>query len=348
MRQLGADIQTPLQPAPASERPTPAARRSKSSAKRNYARRSTPAADQQSRPGLSEFVSGWRQFDERAYRADPCPAPSLSSHIAILAIEKSLHHAWRAHPKSPLFEHSTASAAADRGSAAHALLFGEDRICVVDAEDYRTGAARTARDEARVQGRIPVLAKEFASIQAMIETAAIRFRYLHGGTFTCEQSACWQADGGGWRRARLDTLSPDRTLIVDYKTTEGPVDALSCERRIADMGLQIQAAAYVDAVETLHPELRGRVRFIFQWQEQKPPYALSPPIEMSEAFLCLGRAQWNAAGALWDQALRHDAFPAYGSQPFLACPPPWELSRWEERERMAMEWAVNLDARRSR
>ena len=44
------------------------------------------------------------------------------------------------------------------------------------------------------------------------------------------------------------------------------------------------------------PELTGRVRFIFQWQEQKPPYALSPPIEMSEAFMALGRAQWQAAG----------------------------------------------------
>jgi hypothetical protein len=72
-------------------------------------------------------------------------------------------------------------------------------------------------------------------------------------------------------------------LIVDYKTTEGAVDAHACERRIADMGLQIQAAAYIDAVETLSPELQGRVRFIFQWQEQKPPYALSSPIEMSEA-----------------------------------------------------------------
>ena len=120
-------------------------------------------------------------------------------------------------------------------------------------------------------------------------------------------------------------------MIVDYKTTEGAVDALSCERRVADMGLQIQAAAYVDAVENLHPELMGRVKFIFQWQEQKAPFALSPPIEMSEAFLSLGRAQWKAACYLWDKALLHAAFPGYSPHPYLACPPPWELSRWEER-----------------
>jgi hypothetical protein len=109
------------------------------------------------------------------------------------------------------------------------------------------------------------------------------------------------------------------------------VDALACERRIADMGLQIQAAAYVEAVEALHPDLMGRVKFIFQWQEQKPPHALSPPIEMSEGFMALGRAQWQAAGMLWDKALRHQAFPGYSNLLYSACPPAWELARWEER-----------------
>lgn len=288
------------------------------------------------RAEAEDIRPGWAPLSEHAYRADPCPTPSLSSHVAMLVVQKSLQHAWRAHPRSPIHEPGESSAAADRGSAAHALLFGEDRVTVIDAEDYRTGGARAARDAAREAGRIPLLARELGPIQSMIETAAVRFRYLHGGEFLCEQSALWRS-GAGWRRARLDTISPDHRLIVDYKTTEGPVDAHSCERRIADMGLQIQAAAYVEAVENLHPELAGRVRFIFQWQEQKPPHALSPPIEMSEAFLSLGRAQWQAAGRLWDQAILHDAFPAYGSAPFLACPPAWELSRWEERERLAFE-----------
>jgi hypothetical protein len=223
-------------------------------------------------------------------------------------------------------------AAADRGSAAHALLFGGRMIEPIDAEDYRTSAAREARELARAAGRIPLLKKEIDGLAAMIAPAKERFYDLHGGAFLCELAAVWRDPRShGWRRARLDTLGSSRSLIVDYKTTEGAVDALSCERRIADMGLQIQAAAYVEAVEALHPDLVGRVRFIFQWQEQKPPYALSPPIEMSEAFMSLGRAQWRAAGALWDAALRHNAFPGYSPHPYLACPPPWELSRWEER-----------------
>ena len=277
---------------------------------------------------------GWHELAEEDYHSDPCPQPSLSSHVAMTVISKSLMHAWRNHPKSPHFEPSVMGAAADRGSAAHALLFGGKAIEAIVADDFRTAAARDARDKARAAGRIPMLSKDIEGLTAMIEPARQRFTDLHGGAFLCEQSAVWRGDGeaAGWRRARIDTISTSRALIVDYKTTEGAVDALSCERRIADMGLQIQAAAYVDAVESLHPELIGRVKFIFQWQEQKAPHALSPPIEMSEAFLSLGRAQWKAAGYLWDKALQHRAFPGYSPYPYLACPPPWELSRWEERQ----------------
>ena len=294
-------------------------------------KRATPSRSPSTATGGGVIAAGWSDLDEDAYHGDPCPTPSLSSHVAIQVIQKSLLHAWRAHPRSPDFAPWSGSGAADRGSAAHALLFGGRQIRSITADDYRTSAARQARDEARTSGLIPVLEREVEALEAMAGLARPRFAELHGEPYLCEQSALWRAPGGGWRRARMDTLSASRCLIVDYKTTEAAVDAQACERRIADGGLHIQAAAYVDAVETLHPHLAGRVRFAFQWQEQKAPFALSPPIEMSEAFLSLGHAQWRAAGSLWDKALRHNAFPGYSSRPFLACPPPWELTRWEER-----------------
>ena len=293
----------------------------------------SPLATQARPPVVTE--PGWHELSEELYHSDPCPAPSLSSHVAMTIIGKSLMHAWRAHPKSPAFEPSVMGAAADRGSAAHALLFGGKAIEAIIADDFRTTAARETRDKARAAGRIPMLSKDIEGLKAMIGPARERFHELHGGAFLCEQTAVWRnptSPSSGWRRSRIDTLSTSRALIVDYKTTEAAVDAHSCERRIADMGLQIQAAAYVDAVESLHPELMGRVKFVFQWQEQKAPYTLSPPIEMSEAFLSLGRAQWKAACHLWDKALLHGAFPGYSPHPYLACPPPWELTRWEERQ----------------
>lgn len=302
--------------------------------RKNLAPRVDTLADPPPVPTLS-LRPGWHDLSEEDYHADPCPSPSLSSHAAMTIISESLMHAWRRHPRSPLFGARTLGAAADRGSAAHALLFGGKEVEAIDAEDFRTNAAREARDRARATGRIPLLAKDAYALAAMMAPARDRFADLHGGAFLAEQSALWCV-GEGWRRARIDSLSADRRLIVDYKTTEGAVDPLSCERRIADMGLQIQAAAYVEAVEALHPELMGRVRFIFQWQEQRAPYAMSPPMEMSEAFLSLGRAQWQAACHLWDKAIRHGAFPGFSSHAHLACPPPWELSRWEERIRQAL------------
>jgi hypothetical protein len=290
-----------------------------------------PASEPPPSAPAGPLTTGWHELSDESYHADPCPAPSLSSSLANKVINKSLMHAWRACPRSPVFEAMALGSAADRGSAAHAILFGGKAIEIIEADDWRTQVAREAREIARAKGRIPMLSKDVADLSGMIEPARQRFQDLHRGAFLCEQSAIWRSFPRGWRRARIDTVSTDRCLIVDYKTTEGLVDAVSCERRIADMGLQIQAAAYVEAVEMLHPELQGRVRFIFQWQEQKAPYALSPPIEMSEAFMALGRAQWQAACLLWDKALKHQAFPGYSAHRHFACPPAWELSRWEER-----------------
>ena len=291
------------------------------------------------------WETGWHDIPEADYHGDPCPTPSLSSHVAINVIAKSLAHAWRGHPRSPDFEPLTPTPAIERGRAAHALLFGGAELVFVTADDWRTAKAREARDDARREGKIALLEREQASLMTMSELAAARFDTLYNDAYQVEQTALWRAPGGGWRRSRLDSLSLDGRVIVDYKTTEGPVDAHSCERRISDQNLHIQAAAYVDAVEALHPGLAGRIRFFFQWQEQRAPFALSPPIEMSEAFLTLGREQWRAAGRLWDLAIKHNAFPAHSSSVFVACPPPWELSRWEERQVTELRTFLSTDDR---
>lgn len=334
----------PRKQTPPSERPTTARRsartRCTATTDATEGDRSAPSSPGGNRADARASIEpGWHALSEAAYHADPCPSPSLSSHIAMTIITRSLAHAWRAHPRSPLFAPQAITPAIERGRAAHALVLGGPKLSFIEADDWRSKKAREERDLARGEGRIAVLARERDDLETMAAMATARLFQLHERAFATEKSALWRAPGGGWRRARLDSVSKDRLLIVDYKTTEATVDAHACERRIADHALQIQAAAYVDAIERLHPQLRGRIRFIFQWQEQKPPFALSPPIEMSEAFMSLGREQWRAAERLWDQALRHRAFPAYSRMPHHACPPPWELTRWEERLSSHPDWA---------
>lgn len=275
---------------------------------------------------------GWHVISEDEYHADPCPNPSLSASCAKTVINKTLLHAWREHPKSPYKLKDRSAKKADRGTAAHAALLGGRGVACIEFDNYQTKAAKEARDNARAAGFVPILQSEFPYIEEMAEIAKPRFGDLHGGVFYCELTALWQATSKGWRRSRLDSISQNHKRIVDYKTTEAAVDAATCEKRIFSEGMHIQAAAYIEAVETLNPELMGRVEFWFQFQEQKPPFALSPPILMTEAGLELGRQQWERAGMLWDRAVKTNTFPAYTAEPHHACPPSWELTRWLERE----------------
>ena len=85
-----------------------------------------------------------------SYQRDPCPSPSLSSHIAHRLITQSPLHAWYAHPRlNPRYVEED-STAFDLGSCAHALLLeGEDSIAVIEADDWRTKVAKEARAKAR-------------------------------------------------------------------------------------------------------------------------------------------------------------------------------------------------------
>jgi len=282
--------------------------------------------------GMTADLVGWHEMDEATYHADPCPAPALSASCAKTIIEKSLFHAWHQHPKNPDAKPFKSSEAMEIGKAVHAAVFGGASVAIIPAKSYQSKAAKEAKAEAIASGMIPILETKFPRIKKMADIARPRFEGLYGGDYHAERVAIWRCPRtGGWRKAALDTSAKSAPIIVDFKTTEASVSDAACTRRVFDMGLHIQAAAYEEAMEQLNPEWAGRVRFLFQWQEQTEPFALSRPIEMGEAAMTLGREQWKTAGALWDAAIRHNEFPGYGTTPTEAAPPPWEFTRWEER-----------------
>ena len=104
------------------------------------------------------------------YHADKIASrPSLSASMAHLLCTSSPAHAWVAHPKlNPAFERHEEEKF-DVGTVAHALLLqGEDVAVVVDAPDWRTNAAKEERDAARAAGQIPLLAKHWDAVRAMV------------------------------------------------------------------------------------------------------------------------------------------------------------------------------------
>src|SRR5437879_7472654 len=127
-----------------------------------------------SEPGLYNLTS-------EEYQADPCPTASLSAGIVEILTRESPLHAWHAHPRLNPGYKEEVKTEFDIGQSAHALLFqGIDNMTVFDPAEYpnakgggvATGwtnkAIRTARDEARAQGRIPVLKEVSLAIRAMV------------------------------------------------------------------------------------------------------------------------------------------------------------------------------------
>jgi hypothetical protein len=279
---------------------------------------------------MTDRLIGWHDMDEATYHADPCPTPSLSATCAKLVIGKTLLHAWHTHPRNPKAEPFTPTLAMQMGKAVHAAVFGGAAIAVIEADSFRTKDAKQERDQAIAEGLIPMLAKDLPQIEAMADICRERFKNLYGGPYHAERVAIWKCPRtGGWRRAMLDTSAITAPIIVDLKTTGADIDDESCNRRIFNDGLHIQAAAYEEAMETLNPEWAGRVRFYFQWQEQNAPYAMSRPFEMDEAGMELGRQQWRAAGALWDAATQRGQYPGHPIEPTYASPPLYALTNWE-------------------
>src|SRR3989304_5411057 len=113
-----------------------------------------------------------------------------------------------------------------RGRPAHAyLLEGESGFAIIEAADWRTKAAKEARDAARAAGKIPLLADRWGDVHGMALAAQRQLdapddtpRPLAGGK--PEQTLIWQEDGL-WCRARLGRRHDGLRGIAGYKTTAG-------------------------------------------------------------------------------------------------------------------------------
>jgi hypothetical protein len=264
------------------------------------------------------------------YHADPAPAPSLSSSIANILLDQSPLHAWLAHPKlNPNYVREVDSRF-DLGSAAHLMLLErrEDRIVIVDADDWRTNKAKEQRDDAHLQGKYAILRRHYDDIVIMCRKAR---EFLAGTELTdmldtgaAEQTVVWQEDDF-WYRCRPDLLSADHRVVLDYKST----DSASHEafaKQIGRMGYDLQAEFYtrgLTAVTGIEPV------FVFLAQEITPPYACSISA-LSNAYRAVGQAKVKRAMSIWRGCLTGDLWPAYTCQLLYAEPKPWDMTLTEE------------------
>lgn len=292
---------------------------------------------------MTAIERGFGTMDAATYHADPCPTPSLSSHIAHILLSQSPRHAWTEHPKLNPGYAPTHRRQFDLGTAAHAyLLEGEsgDGMVIIDAADYRTNKAQEQRDAAYAEGKTPILLGDWDDVKSMAAAARTQLgRHpqpvpLLGGQ--PEQTLVWQ-EGNIWCRARLDYLHDSRLFIDDYKSTSGNAHPDAWIRSaLFGSGYDLQAAFYLRGIKVLFG-IDATFRFVPQ--ETYPPYALSV-VGLGPDVLTLAEKKRLRAVELWDECLTSGVWPAYPTNTCTADLPPWEENAWllrEERELAEME-----------
>jgi hypothetical protein len=269
------------------------------------------------------------------YHADElADQPTLSSSVAKLLVEASPAHARAAHPKlNPNFA-ATAEDRFDMGTCVHALLLqGEQVFDRLAFSDWRTNAAKEARDEARSHGRIPLLAKDADRVDEMVaavceQLAQLEVEPLPFTDGLPEQTLVWE-EQGVLCRARLDWLRTDCQVCDDLKTTTRYANPEAWQRGpLYDHGADLQAAMYLRGLRAV-----AGVDAKWRWVvvETQPPYALSV-IAPTAAVLAIGDAKFDMALAKWRRCLETGVWPAYPRTVVEAELPAWIESRWLERE----------------
>ena len=263
------------------------------------------------------------------YHADPAIRPSLSNSIAKILIDQSPAHAWLAHPRlNPNYQPESDSKF-DLGSAAHVMLLERRDDCIVrvQADDWRTKAAREARDAAQANGQYAVLERQYADIEMMVKAARdfIDDTELKGifETGEAEQTLLWQ-EGNAHCRIRPDLLSADRRIILDYKTTPS-AHPEAFIMQIGRMAYDLQAEFYTRGVAYLTDV---EPQFVFLCQESKPPYACSL-VALSGAYREVGKAKVNQAIKLWSECMTTNAWYGYSNKIHWGEPKPWDLVKAE-------------------
>ena len=283
--------------------------------------------------------SGIYTMSHAEYHDDPCDVPSLSCSIAKILLNQTPAHARLAHPRlNPDYEGGEEASRLDIGTACHALLLeGIDSVAVCDFPDWRTKASQEARDVARLEGKIPLLAKQYATVQRMAESASLALADcpdIHEATWStgkAEQTIIWD-EGDTVCRARPDWLANDHGLIIDYKTTELP-SPKAWMRAMVGLGYDVQDEFYRRSVKSLtgvEPE------FVFMVQSTSAPY-LCFFVSLSATRREIARIKVDKALAIWRTCMKADKWPGWPSGIMEAEATAWELADAEE---MSAELAI--------
>ena len=262
--------------------------------------------------------------------------PALSPSIGHVLTTESALHAYTVHRLLGNMPRPV-TAPQEGGQLIHAGMLEEWKgVEVLDFDNFRTNAAKEARDAAREAGLIPVLREKYEHAEHTVGRLNARLAdlgiKLTGGE--AEVSMEWNEPherGDVLCHGRIDYLNDTGTVIYDVKTTEGSVSPQACANALVNGPGAIQAAAYTSAREKLDPDLAGRIRVIFLFCELREPYAVTP-CEPSGSMQELGESRWQRAISEWGTCLADDEWPSHTLGILRVDAPPWALAQELDKE----------------
>ena len=273
------------------------------------------------------------------YLGDPAPEPSVTAGILRELLNGTPRHVFERTPRLNANAVPENKAAFDLGSAAHALFVGHGaQLDVIQADSWRTNAAKDARIASYQAGHTPILEKDFARVKAMADAAHAQFSQnteigeLHPDDWQCEATIIWN-EIGVTNRCRPDFLTESGDVIVHYKTTAVRMSAAALPRYAAGLGWDLTAAHYAAGVLALTGH---EPRQFFAVQENTPPY-LGQVIELDPIFVACGTMNREIALGIWAKCLRDNAWPGYPSGTLRLECPPWHESMMTDWKDAAIE-----------
>jgi hypothetical protein len=273
-----------------------------------------------SRPVLGP---GLHIIDKATYLADPCPEPSLSSSIAHLAAAETPASAWSAHPRGGRHR-SDPTAAMLSGNLLDSLMLGGDTeiVCLPEYLPDANGVLVPTNGKALLASAKAWKAAQEAAGRQVVTPAALeaaknaaqgikenleREGVSLGGVH--QQTVIWK-EGDVWCRARLDQWLFEEVIIRDLKKIHS-TSPRAIQKRIWEMGYDIQAVAYMRAIEAVLPQLRGRLRFEWIFAEEDPPYLVAV-VPLDGSWRATGKWRWETALDVWRRGLRTGVWPGRG------------------------------------
>lgn len=271
------------------------------------------------RPGVYQLAAD-------TYHADPVHGGSLSSSGARQILPPGCPARYRYNQDHrPAPKHTF-----DIGHAAHRLVLGAGPdLAVIEADSWRTKAAKEQAAEAREDGAVPLLRADYDQVHAM--AAAIRAHPIAARLFdpdhgTPEQALIWQDQPTGtMRRALFDwwphtTRTGGRVIFADYKTCHS-ADLDTLAKAVHTHGYHQQGTWYLDGAQALG-HAGPDAAFVFVCQEKAPPYLVTI-VELDHVAVRIGQIRNRRALTIYARCVETGHWPAYHDGVALLSLPPW-------------------------